>query len=70
MLEQKYAFSLTQDDHFACMDIAGRITEYYEKETSRPWLDKIEEHAVAIKKEWSLVSAAIDEMPACYCYGP
>jgi len=66
MFNQKYDSCLKQGDHFACMDIAGKLAGYNEKNTSKLWFDKVEEHAASIKKEWSLVTADISELPTCY----
>jgi len=73
-LKQKYIDAHERGDHFAARKIAGELAKHkgqdqslgQDQDTAAYWFDRQKEHTSHIKKEWSLVSMDIDELPMYY----
>ena len=66
MLEQQYESAAARGEHFVCMDMAEKLAELDGDAVSGDWNGKIGNHAKAVKREWSLLSFHMRDIPKSY----
>ncbi|MCP4146258.1 MAG: hypothetical protein GY757_00780 [bacterium] len=65
-MKKKYSGETACDNHLAGRDIALKLAGIVEPDDASHWRHKTAYHNTQIKKEWSLVTHNIEDIPLCY----
>lgn len=64
--KQMYTEAHERGDHLTARKMAEKLAEHTGENKAGYWLDRAQEHSSHLKKEWSLTSIDLDELPMYY----